>query len=308
MRILLTGTTGQVGDALRIPLSAIGTVVPVTRAEFDLSQPQTLATTLDRLQPDLIVNPAAYTAVDLAEEERDLAFRANAEAPGAIAAWAARHDVPLLHFSTDYVFDGTGNAPWHEDVATGPLSVYGASKLAGERAIAEAGGRHLIARTSWVYAAKGKNFLRTIARLACERPELRIVADQIGAPTSAPAIADAVVAILRRQASQDASLFAREGGVVNLSCAGETSWHGFATAIVDGLKARGVAVKAEQIAPIATADYPTKATRPLNSRLDHGRLNAVFGVTMPTWQQALARELDVLAPELAARSEKAVAS
>jgi dTDP-4-dehydrorhamnose reductase len=244
------------------------------------------------LRPDLIVNPAAYTAVDLAEDERELAFRVNAEAPAAMAHWAARRGVPLLHFSTDYVFDGSGEAPWREDDAPAPLSVYGASKLAGEDAIRTAGGPHLVVRTSWVYAAEGRNFLRTIARLAGERKELKIVADQFGAPTSARMIADAVVKILRPQLSSGGRPFERDGGVVNVSASGETSWHGFAAAIVAGLQRRGVRLAVEAVIPIAAAEYPTRARRPQNSRLDHGRLNDTFGVVMPSWGEGLETELD----------------
>jgi dTDP-4-dehydrorhamnose reductase len=302
MRILLTGVTGQVGGALVAPLSEIATVVAADRGQLDLSQADSVPAALDRLQPDLIVNPAAFTAVDLAEDEPDLAFRVNAAAPAAMAQWAARHDIPIVHFSTDYVFDGSGNAAWCEDDAPAPLSVYGASKLAGERAIGEAGGRHLIVRTSWVYAAQGRNFLRTIARLAGERKELRIVADQFGAPTSARIIADAVVKILKMEMSDGERSFVRGAGLVNMSASGETSWHGFSTAIVAGLKDRGIDVKAECIVPIKTADYPTKAKRPHNSRLDHSRLNDIFGIAMPSWSEALSVELDELAQELAGKS------
>jgi dTDP-4-dehydrorhamnose reductase len=236
MRILLTGTGGQVGSTLRPLLQGRGDVLAPQRAELDLSRPETLVEGLDELKPDLIVNPAAYTAVDRAEDESELAFRVNAQAPSEIARWAAQHRVPLVHFSTDYVFDGSGDKPWCEDSPPGPLSVYGASKLGGETAIRSAGGSHLIVRTSWVYAAKGTNFLRTIARLAGEREELRIVADQIGAPTSARVIATAVVQIL--QETDLASRFAESGGIVNIACTDETSWHGFATAIVAGLRSR----------------------------------------------------------------------
>jgi dTDP-4-dehydrorhamnose reductase len=292
MRILLTGASGQVGGALRSLLEKGGTLITPSRAEFDLSKPETLAKTLDSFKPDLIVNPAAYTAVDRAEDERELAFRINAEAPAAIAAWAARQRVPLVHFSTDYVFDGTEDGPWREDSRTGPLSVYGASKLAGDLAIRAAGGPHLIARTSWVYAAGGANFLRTIARLAGEREDLRIVADQVGAPTTASAIADAIADIVLPNATNLERSFARSGGIVNLACTGETSWHGFASAIVAGLKSRGMKLAVKTITPIATADFPTKAIRPGNSRLDLSRLKDRFGVTTPAWQDALSAELD----------------
>jgi len=299
MRILLTGATGQVGGALVAPLRSAGTVVAPARGAFDLARPPDIPAALDRMAPDLIVNPAAYTAVDRAEDEREAALRINAEAPDAIARWAARRGVALVHFSTDYVFDGSGTRPWREDDPTGPLSAYGASKLAGEDAVRAAGGPHLIVRTSWVYAASGANFLRTIVRLARERPELRIVADQIGAPTSARLIADAVAAMVTAPGAPLADRFAAAGGVVNLAASGETSWHGFAVAIVEGLRARGVRLAVERIVPIATADYPTKAKRPANSRLDLTRLESVFRIRPPSWAAALAVELDRLAGELA---------
>ncbi|MGL3110391.1 dTDP-4-dehydrorhamnose reductase [Bradyrhizobium sp. BR 1432] len=307
MRILLTGTGGQVGGALQPVLARLGTIIAPNLNDFDLSKPDRLVGVLDTFQPDLIINPAAYTAVDRAEDERELAFRINAGGPEVIAKWAAKRRVPLVHFSTDYVFDGSGKAPWHEDSQTGPLSVYGASKLAGDTAICAAGGPHLIARTSWVYAAKGANFLRTIARLAAERKELRIVADQIGAPTTARTIANAIADIVLPNLSNLNELFARKGGVVNLVCAGETSWHGFASAIVAGLRSRGLRLEVESVIPIATADFPTKAIRPGNSRLDLSRLKKQFGVTMPNWQEALSVELDdfVALQEKAARAEPA---
>lgn len=306
MRIFLTGTEGQVGGALLPLLQRFGTIAAPKLAEFDLSKPDALATVLDQAKPDLIVNPAAYTAVDRAEDERELAFLINAEAPAAIARWAAAHNVPMVHFSTDYVFDGSGSAPRREDGATGPLSVYGASKLAGDNAIKAAGGAHLIARTSWVYAAQGANFLRTMARLAGDRTELRVVADQIGAPTSAKAISDAVIGILQAGMPDIGGWLTKNGGVVNVVCAGETSWHGFATAIVKGLKSRGVKLQSEKMIPVATSEFPTKAKRPANSRLDLTRLRDVFGVTMPSWRQALDHELDLLACELSGDSQAAV--
>ena len=295
MRILLTGATGQVGGTLLAPLQAFGSVTAPEIDAFDLSRTQDIPVALDRMAPDLIVNPAAYTAVDRAEDERELAFRINAEAPGAIAHWAAQRGVPLVHFSTDYVFDGSGARPWREDDPTAPLSAYGASKLAGEDAIRAAAGAYLVVRTSWVYDATGANFLRTIARLARERVELRIVADQIGAPTSARVIANAVATIITASGAPLAERFAAVGGRVNVVASGETSWHGFAVAIVEGLRARGASLAVERVVPIATADYPTKAQRPANSRLDLTRLKHVFGVTTPEWREALAAELDVLA-------------
>ncbi|MBR1133825.1 dTDP-4-dehydrorhamnose reductase [Bradyrhizobium iriomotense] len=294
MKILLTGAAGQVGGALLQLLQGRANVVAPTRETFDLSQPAGLAEKLDSIVPDLIINPAAYTAVDRAEDEREAAFRVNAESPGVIAQWAARRRVPLVHFSTDYVFDGSGDRPWREDSSPRPLSVYGESKLAGDQAIAEAGGPHLIARTSWVYAATGANFLKTIVRLAGEREQLRIVADQIGAPTSAGAIARAMIAMLQPAGEDVAAMFGRGGGIVNLVCAGETSWHGFATAIVSGLQSRGATFAVKQIVPIASSEFPVKAKRPFNSRLDLSRLRERFDIVMPTWQEALDRELDVL--------------
>lgn len=290
MRILLTGATGQVGGALRGPLSAIGTVLAVDRRALDLSQPETIAVALDRIRPDLIVNPAAYTAVDLAEDERDMAFRVNGDAPGAMALWASARGVPLVHFSTDYLFDGSGDAPWLEESEPAPLSVYGASKLAGEKAIRDAGCRHLIVRTSWVYASEGRNFLRTIARLAVERTELRIVSDQLGAPTSARMIADAVGAILQQELAGDP--FTDRGGPINLTASGVASWYLFASAIVAGMKQRGATLAVRNVFPIATSDYPTKAIRPLNSRLDQCRLLNLFSIQMPSWQEALEVELN----------------
>jgi dTDP-4-dehydrorhamnose reductase len=299
MRVLVTGVTGQVGGALLGALDGKADVVAAPRAALDLAQAETIASGLDRIAPELIINPAAYTAVDRAEDERDLAYRINGEAPGHIAKWAASRGVPLVHLSTDYVYDGSGERPRREDDATGPLSVYGASKLAGEDAIRAAKAPHLIIRTSWVYAARGTNFLRTIARLAAERPELRIVADQIGAPTSAQVIADGIATIVTKHTTDLPRQFAAANGLVHLAAGGETSWHGFASAIVDGLKARGLPLKAQAIVPIRTEDYPTKAKRPANSRLDMARAQRVFGLTTPNWQQALAVELDVLARELA---------
>ena len=298
MRILLTGVGGQVGGALRQPLAALGEVVAANRATLDLSQPGLLAAALDQMRPSCIINPAAYTAVDQAEQDQDLAFRVNAEAPGAIARWAERNGVPLLHFSTDYVFDGSGEVPWREDSPTHPLSTYGASKLAGEQAIMDAGGSHLIVRTSWVYASRGKNFLTTMVRLAKERPELRVVADQIGAPTSARLIAEVVTRLLHQEGSKPPRLaaieaiFARAHGLLHLCATGETSWHGFATAIVDGLRARDISLAATRVNPIATADYPTPAARPKNSRLALDRLHSMFGIEPSSWEGSLQRELD----------------
>ena len=295
MRILVTGANGQVGSALLQSFKSLGIVIPVNRAIIDFLKPDKIAAVLERLNPTIVVNAAAYTAVDKAEDERDAAFVINGDSPGAIARWASQRQVPLIHYSTDYVFDGSGSKAWREDDAANPLSAYGASKLAGERAIAASGCAHLIIRTSWVYSAEGTNFLRTIYRLAHDRDELRIVSDQIGAPTSAWWIAEGTARIVAAYAGNLPAAFDRANHCVNLVAGGEASWHRFAVSIVDGLRRRGVALRARTIAPIATKDYPTKARRPLNSRLDLSRLRNVFNLNPPTWPELLERELDCLA-------------
>jgi dTDP-4-dehydrorhamnose reductase len=221
-------------------------------ADFD--RPATLGGLIARIAPDVVVNAAAYTAVDRAENEPDAAFRANAEAPRRIADACAQRDALLLHYSTDYVFDGRGTLPYREGDPTAPLGIYGASKLAGEQAVRDSGARHLIFRTAWVYAAHGKNFLRTMLRLAAERDELRVVADQIGAPTSAALIADISAQALGQSF--------RQSGTWHLTATGTTSWYGFAVAIIDGAQSRGLLTRRPRILPITTADYPTPAARP----------------------------------------------
>jgi dTDP-4-dehydrorhamnose reductase len=298
MRILLTGMSGQVGGALLSRLQGFGVVITPDEAELNLAQPIEITGVLDRLKPDLIINPAAYTAVDKAEDEPELALRVNGEGPAIIARWATLHNVPLVHFSTDYVFNGAGDQAWREDDEAEPLSVYGSSKLAGENAVRATGGTYLIIRTSWVYAAQGTNFLRAISRLARERKELRIVADQIGAPTSAAVIADGVTEMLSQGLDKFRDRCCEANGLVHLVASGETNWHGFAVAIVDGLKKRNIALAVEQVRPIASAEYPTRAKRPHNSRLDLSRLHKIFGITTLHWRDALAPELDALAREL----------
>jgi dTDP-4-dehydrorhamnose reductase len=308
MRVLITGVTGQVGGALAAVLGDQALILAADRNRLDLSRIAEIPAVLDQLEPQLIINAAAYTHVDRAEDERDLAFRINAEAPAAMARWATGRGVPIIHFSTDYVFDGTGHRPWREDDPVAPLSIYGASKHAGEVAIRAAGGAHLIIRTQWVYAAKGANFLRTIARLAAQQTELRIVADQYGAPTSTRVIADFVASIIGSNRIRLNERLTEAGDLVHVAASGETTWHGFAVAIVDGLQARGVALAAQSIVPIRTAEYPTKARRPANSRLDLTRLRTVFGISTPQWNQALAAELDDLLKELTTSSSQNVAS
>jgi len=290
-KILLTGINGQVGHALKTRLSTIGELVALDRSQLDLSNPDAIQSAVQAINPDLIVNPAAYTAVDLAESQPAQAHAVNAIAPGIFAEEAAKINALLIHYSTDYVFDGLKDSPYLEDDLTKPVSVYGKTKLAGEEAIRAVSLPHLILRTSWVYGSYGKNFLRTILRLASEREGLKIVADQIGAPTSADAIADATLAILRDFKSG-------QSGTYHLTNAGETSWYGFARAIVDIYEemhaAKGwPALKSysSNIMPITTLEYPTPATRPANSRLNCSKLKDDFNIGLVDWRQAL---LDVM--------------
>lgn len=305
MRILVTGASGQIGGALVPRLMPLGTVIPHDSSSLDFTRLEAIPAALDRDAPDLVINPAAYTAVDKAEDEPALAMRINAEAPGVIARWTAEHGVPLLHFSTDYVYDGGGRRPWNEDDAARPLNVYGISKLAGEHAVGAAGGSWLILRTCWVYAAQGKNFMRTIARLALERTELRVIDDQIGAPTSAALIADSVAAIVAGGLDRLRDRAAQAKGLVHICASGETSWHGFASAVVEGLDQRGIKLAAERVTTIRSDEYPARAMRPHNSRLGLTRLQTVFGLMPPHWKAALSPELDSLAREFAAASSHA---
>jgi len=287
--ILLLGANGQLGQELRRALAPLGSMVATTRSGVlpdgsacevaDFDQPGSLAALLDRVQPTVVVNAAAYTAVDRAEDDRDAAFRANAEAPGVLARWCAQAGVPLVHYSTDYVFDGQGKRPYREDDATAPLGVYGASKLAGEEAIRAAGGRHLIFRTAWVYASHSANFLRTMLRVGADRDVLRVVADQVGTPTPAALIANVTAQALQH----DGAL----SGTWHLTAAGETSWHGFAEAIFTEAVAAGVLTRAPTVEAITTAEYPTPAKRPAYSHLDVTKLENDFGVVLPGWQEGL---------------------
>ena len=282
MNILLTGKNGQVGWELQRTLQPVGKVAAFSHAGLDLADAAAIRSKLDEVRPDVIVNAAAYTAVDKAESEPELAHEVNAVAPALLAQEAARRGALLIHYSTDYVYDGAKAAPYVESDKTNPLGAYGRSKLAGEEGIRASGCDHLIFRTSWVYAARGANFLRTILRLAAEREELRIVMDQIGAPTWARLIAEATAHALR-QALRERSGGQFESGVFHLTAAGEISWHGFAAAILAG---RG-GLRVKTVTPITTAEYPTPAKRPANSRLDTGAFRARFGLALPDWRDCL---------------------
>ena len=299
MNILLLGANGQVGHELRRSLAPLGGIVATTRSGelpdgtrcevADFGDPKSLAKLVKRVAPDLVVNAAAYTAVDRAEDDQEAAFRANAEAPGVLAEACARREVPFVQFSTDYVFDGTGSRPYREDDPTVPLGIYGASKLAGEEAVRAAGGRHLIFRTAWVYGVRGQNFLRTMLRLAAERDELRVVGDQVGTPTPAYLIADVTAAAVSGTKSLS--------GTFHLTASGETSWHGFAEAIIASAAERGLLQRAPQVTAISTADYPTRAKRPSYSCLDTGKLGEALGVPMPSWAAGLEKVMDDLKAE-----------
>ncbi|MDP3815467.1 dTDP-4-dehydrorhamnose reductase [Pseudomonas sp.] len=282
MRILLLGQHGQVSRELQSRLQGQAELLVLGSAQLDLRQPQQIRQQLRSLRPALIINAAAHTAVDQAESEPEQAFAINATAPGIIAEEAADLGAPLIHYSTDYVFDGRKASPYAEDDAPNPLSVYGRSKLAGEQAIAAVGGAHLILRTSWVYSRHGRNFLLTMQRLLQERDSLSVVADQMGAPTWAGTIARATGQLLQHWQAGRAGPW----GIYHLTALGETSWFGFASAIAAQLQAQGKPVAALQAIP--SSAYPTPAQRPLNSRLDCARLQRDWQIQLPSWQTALA--------------------
>jgi len=293
VRLLLVGANGQVGHALLRSLAPLGELIATTRTgrldddkpceSLDLSDLDAIAPLVERVRPDAVVNAAAYTAVDRAEDEAELAFRINAQATGRLAHACADADIPLVHYSTDYVFDGRGSRPYREDDPTAPLGVYGHSKRDGEGAISSSGARHLILRTAWVYGLHGHNFLRTMLRVGAERDELRVVADQHGCPTPAWLIADTTAAILRQGIAAS--------GIRHLVAGGQTTWHGFAEAIFDEASKRGLIARRPVVTPIATAEYPTRAERPAYSVLDTARLREEYALDLPDWRVALTQTL-----------------
>jgi len=292
LKILLLGKNGQVGWELQRSLAPLGEVLALDRHSSDhwgdLSQPERLAQTVLAWRPQVIVNAAAHTAVDKAESEPELARCLNATAPAALAQAAAHIGALLVHYSTDYVFNGQGDQPWQEGDATGPLSVYGQTKREGEQAIMASGCKHLIFRTSWVYAARGGNFAKTMLRLAAERERLTVIDDQFGAPTEAELIADVTAHAIRASLQQPAL-----GGLYHLAAAGQTTWHGYASHVI--AQARliqpGLALKVSEIAPVPTSAFPTPAQRPLNSRLATHKLQDAFGLVLSPWQQGVNRML-----------------
>lgn len=297
-KILLLGANGQVGWELQRALAPLAQLVVCDRQRGDLSDLPGLARLIADERPDVIVNAGAYTAVDKAESDIASAHLINAEAVATLASAARELDAWLVHYSTDYVFDGAGQGAFDEDAATGPLSIYGQSKLEGEQAIRENGCRHLILRTSWVYASRGANFAKTMLRLAKERDKLRVIADQFGAPTSAELIADVTALILQRLA-WDPELRDRASGTYHLVASGETTWHNYAQFVISEAIRLGAVVRAtpERIVPIATSEYPLPAKRPANSRLANGKLQNTFKLVLPPWEYHVQRMIKELADQ-----------
>lgn len=291
MKILLLGKGGQVGWELQRSLAPLGQVIALDFDSVELcgdfSNPAGLAETVRRVAPDVIVNAAAHTAVDKAESETELARTINAIAPGVLADEAQKLGAWLVHYSTDYVFNGSGERPWQETDATGPLSVYGQTKLEGEEAVARCA-KHLIFRTSWVYAARGANFAKTMLRLAKEREQLKVISDQVGAPTGAELLADVTAHAIRRVQTQP-----ELAGLYHLVASGVTSWHGYAQFVIEYARRAGqpIRVAPEAINAIPTSAYPTPAQRPLNSRLDTRKLQTAFGLSLPEWSTGVERML-----------------
>ncbi|TDR33160.1 dTDP-4-dehydrorhamnose reductase [Hydromonas duriensis] len=295
-RILITGTQGQVGFELMRSLSILGDIIAIDREQMDLTDPQAITCKLDEYAPHIIVNPAAHTAVDKAETDIENAYAINATAVEIMAKWAAAHDALLVHYSTDYVFDGTKNEPYTENDAANPKSVYGQSKLAGEKAVRAHAQRHFILRTSWVYGALGANFLKTMLRLLQTRDSLNIVNDQIGAPTSALLIADVTTQLIAHYLRGIHSADDIAYGTYHLTASGATSWHGYAQFVAELAEQQGLElkVKASQIGGIPSAEYPTPAQRPNNSRLDCHLLESTFNLSLPSWQSGVQHVFNLL--------------
>jgi dTDP-4-dehydrorhamnose reductase len=291
MKILLFGRNGQLGWELQRSLTPLGELMALGRkdAAGDFIRPAEVIQVVRQTAPDVIVNAAAYTAVDQAERESDLARQVNALTPALLAEEARKLGAWFVHYSTDYVFDGSGDTPWRETDPVGPLNVYGATKAEGEAAIKQSGCRHLVFRTSWVYAARGQNFARTMLRLARERNNLSVVNDQVGAPTGAELLADVTA-----HALHTALQHPEQAGLYHLAAAGETSWHGYAQYVLQAAHERGVALKVlpQSVRPIPSSAYPTSAKRPANSRLDTHKLRTAFGLTLPDWRVGVARMMD----------------
>jgi len=286
MKLLLFGKSGQVGWELQRALALLGELVAFGSDGADFTRPDALADIVRRVRPDVIVNAAAHTAVDKAESEPERAQAINADAPGVLAREAGALGACLVHYSSDYVFDGSGSTPRDESAPTAPLSAYGRSKLAGEERIRASGCKHLILRTSWVYGARGGNFARTMLRLAGERERLTVIDDQIGAPTGAELLADITAHALRRLRERP-----ELAGTYHAAAAGETSWHGYASFVIDWARANALPLKVQAVDPIPTSAYPTPARRPLNSRLDTRKLRECFDLVLPPWQTGVERML-----------------
>ena len=293
-KILIFGRIGQVGWELRHKLACLGQVTAVEYPEIDFSKPDSIRAAVRTALPTVVINAAAYTAVDKAESEPELAMAINGTGPGVLAEEAKRLGSLLVHYSTDYVFDGTKQGAYVESDAPNPVNVYGRTKLAGDEAIQAVSGDFLILRTSWVYGARGSNFLLTMLRLAKEKPELRIVDDQIGAPTSSECIAEATADILAQLLAPAGGGLDGRSGIYNLTSSGETSWCGFAKALLTR-SAATFGFTVPNLIPIKTSDYPRPATRPANSRLNCQRLAQTFGINMPSWEDALSLVLETLA-------------
>jgi dTDP-4-dehydrorhamnose reductase len=293
MKILVTGKNGQVGHELMRSLAPLGKVVGVDVKECDLAQSAAINALLERVRPDIIVNPAAYTEVDKAESEPTIAHAVNVQAPKLLARYASRHHIPIIHFSTDYVFDGKKEAPYNEDDEANPISVYGKTKWLGEEAVRKMAAKHIIIRTSWVFGSHGVNFLKTMLKLASQRDKLSVVSDQFGAPTSARLLADAVAQIVTELGEPGSY---RKYGTYNIAAHGETSWHGYAQVVVEKAIKLGMDVKInpKDIKPISSKEYPMPAPRPANSRLDTTKVSTVFSVSLHQWQDEVEKVIQEL--------------